>query len=100
MAIIFAAVGGHIEIVNSMLRLGATNYDEIMIYAASGGHGEIVELMSFLGATQYNRAMIQAEINGIKISCIYYHHSYLEHKDQIKNNFPMIIGKLWHIEKI
>ena len=44
-AMYVAAQGGHIEIVQMMLDLGATNYNGAMISAAYGGHTEIVEYL-------------------------------------------------------
>lgn len=40
-----AARGGHRDIVDLMLQLGATDYNWAMASAASGGHRDIVELI-------------------------------------------------------
>jgi hypothetical protein len=40
-----AALGGHKEIVQIMLDLGAKDYDEAMACAARNGHKEIVQMI-------------------------------------------------------
>ena len=59
-----AAKGGHKDIVERMLELGATNYNRSMSQAAEGGRKEIVEMMLVKGATDYDRAMIMAAKGG------------------------------------
>ena len=59
-----AAKGGHIEIVKMMRDLGANDYDSAMASAAEGGHIEIVEMMRGLGADKYNWAMARAAKKG------------------------------------
>lgn len=63
-AMIHAAEGGHIELVNSMLKLGANDYNWTLVYAARGGHMEIIKLMLNLGASDYNFAMEDASREG------------------------------------
>jgi len=60
LAMINAAMGGHINIVRLMLEKGATNYDSTMALAARAGHIEIVKLMLEKGATDYNWALAYA----------------------------------------
>ena len=59
-----AAREGDREIVDQMLKLGATNYNRAMMEAAGGGHQEIVNQMLELGATNYNLAMAFAAVGG------------------------------------
>jgi hypothetical protein len=61
-----AAEGGHQDIVNQMLRLGATDYNWAMAEAARWGHQEIINQMLKLGATDYNYAMDRAAIGGYR----------------------------------
>ena len=50
-----APLGGHRDIVERMLNLGANDYNRSMVVAAGGGHRDIVERMLNLGANDYNR---------------------------------------------
>jgi len=71
-AMVSAARGGHIEIVKTMLDLGATNYNEAMTWAAytKGGHREIVEMMLVLmnndttKPRSYDQALVYAAGGG------------------------------------
>lgn len=64
-AMAYASLGGHIEIVISMLQRGANNYNWVMTYAAEGGNIEIVQLMLNKGANDYyNLAMESAAYKG------------------------------------
>ena len=58
-----AARGGHREIVNRMLELGATNYDWAMAAATGGNHYAIVKQMLSLGATDYRTALSNTDVN-------------------------------------
>lgn len=60
----YAAKGGHQDIVEHMLELGATDYGETMMWAAEGGQRKIMERMIELGATHYNLSMICAARRG------------------------------------
>ncbi len=55
-----AAKRGHIEIVELMLRKGASDFDGAMREAARRRHLEIVKLMLDRGATNYNGVMVGA----------------------------------------
>ena len=57
LAMMNAAYGGHIEIVNLMIKNGANYYHETIAYAARGGHIEIVKLMLEKGASNYDMAL-------------------------------------------
>ena len=59
-----AARGGHQDIIDSMLSLGADNYDHVMGMAARGGHQDIVNQMISRGANKYNWAMTNAARGG------------------------------------
>jgi ankyrin repeat protein len=59
-----AARGGHIDIVNLMLELGGTNFNSAMSNAARGGHIDIVNLMLELGATDFDSVLRDAAQNG------------------------------------
>ena len=61
-----AAVGGHNEIIEWMLRLGATDYTRAMIKAARGGYKDIVQWMLDLGAKDHRYAMEAAAEGGHK----------------------------------
>jgi hypothetical protein len=47
-----ASRGGHGDLVDRMLKLGATDYDEAMAMAARGGHSDLVDQMLELGGDQ------------------------------------------------
>lgn len=59
-----AASTGYIDVVKSMIEIGADDYDNTMISATVGGHIDIVRLMLEKGATDYNGAMIAAGQSG------------------------------------
>ena len=59
-----AAEGGHLKIVKLMLTRNADDYNTAMSSAAGGGHMEVVELMLSLNADNYNRAMVSAALGG------------------------------------
>ena len=73
-----AASGGHIDIVDRMIELGANDYNRAMWSAAGGGfsdgsfedgifpqnHIDIVKRMLELGANNYNNAIFKAEQGG------------------------------------
>jgi Ankyrin repeats (3 copies) len=63
-AMVSAARGGHMEIVNLMIEKGATDFDKAMNYAAYGGHIEIVKLMIKKGATDFDWAVRNAALGG------------------------------------
>jgi Ankyrin repeats (3 copies) len=63
-AMIYAAKGGHMEIVKLMIEKGATNFDWAIKYAAKGGHMEIVKLMIEKSATYFNAGMAYAAEGG------------------------------------
>ena len=48
--LLYAALGGHMNIVQLMLDKGATDYDRALARAAEGGHMDIVQLMLDKGA--------------------------------------------------
>jgi activator of 2-hydroxyglutaryl-CoA dehydratase len=48
------ALGGHKEIVEWVIELGATGYNKAMIRAARGGYKKIAERILELGAENYN----------------------------------------------
>ena len=59
-----AALGGHMDIMRLMLNKGANDYNEAMAEAARGGHMDIVQLMLSKGANKYNWAMPSAAYGG------------------------------------
>lgn len=63
-AMMWAASGGQIKIVDKMLELGANNYNDTLSAAISKGHLEIAELMVALGANNHTSALASAAYNG------------------------------------
>jgi Ankyrin repeats (3 copies) len=63
-AMIWAAEGGHMEIVKLMIEKGGTSFEIAMQYAAEGGYMEIVKLMIEKGATDFDTAMKYAAEGG------------------------------------
>lgn len=59
-----AAISGHIDIVSSMLRLGAIDYDDIAICAARGGYDNIVQLVEHM-ITSWDEVTTAAAEGGI-----------------------------------
>ena len=64
MAMVWAAFGGQMEIVDLMVKKGANDFNTGMVWAAEGGQMEIVKLMIEKGATDFNWAMESAAKNG------------------------------------
>ncbi len=80
MAMVFAALGGHMKIIELMLDLGADDYNRAMAFAAKGGRMDIVNFFLNKGviiddltldaprahfrAYDYNRAMVSAAGEG------------------------------------
>ena len=62
--LLYAALGGHMNIVQLMLDKGATDYDRALARAAEGGHMNIVQLMLDKGATDYNEGLNGAARGG------------------------------------
>jgi ankyrin repeat protein len=61
----YAAGGGHMDIVQEMIRVGkARTFDWAMQDAAGGGHMDIVQEMIRRGAKTFNKAMIEAARGG------------------------------------
>ena len=59
-----AAEGGHLDIVNQMIKLGADNYNTALTRAAGNGHQDIVSRMVTLGAKDYDLARDLANHRG------------------------------------
>jgi hypothetical protein len=59
-----AAMVGHTDIVEMMVELGATNFNEVLVSAARSGHWDIVKRMVELGATNFFSARGMADMAG------------------------------------
>jgi ankyrin repeat protein len=59
-----ASQGGHMDIVQEMIRRGVQNFNAIMAHASEGGHINIVREMIRRGATDFNRSLYWALENG------------------------------------
>ncbi len=58
--LIGACEGGHLELVNMMLELGAQNYYEAIFYACKGGNIDIINIIFNSGVNDYNRGLYGA----------------------------------------
>ena len=61
-----AAYGGNKEIVDLMLKHGATDYNGALISAIRGGHIEIAKMMFELGANNFEEAVETATLTSSK----------------------------------
>ena len=63
-ALTYAARGGHEEIVNYLISLGADNFDGAMAYAARKGYSRIISQMIERGANNFSAAVVMAARSG------------------------------------
>lgn len=64
MALAGACRGGHIALVESMIAIGANDFDEALYEACSGGHIELARSMIARGATSFGNPLIVASAHG------------------------------------
>ncbi len=60
-----ACIGGHLDIVNLMVKLGANHFNWGLHYACCGGHLDLVNLMIKSGANNFNGVYIMHANVGI-----------------------------------
>ena len=62
----WAASEGHLDICERLIKLGAKNFNDLLVSAARGGHMVIVDRAISLGAKDYTKAMVGAAEFGHK----------------------------------
>jgi len=70
-ALVFAALGGHIDLCKYFIKIGATDFNVALAYAAEGGHKDLCHYFIKLGAKDFNYALANAAEGGHLDICKY-----------------------------